>query len=341
MSDDASLTVLAALPQLQLLFGLTRGVTPERLCQSAHVSPLDLADPERAVPYAWYRALWGALREHCGARVGIELGTFVSLDHFGYAGQLLRHSRDGVELLEKFCRYGCLFNGRSARYPPRIERASEEVRLVLPRALVPDVPECLDATTFSVVAQLRALCRAPVTLRAARLHLPRESLRTAYEDFLGCSVSFECEDTELVFGRAELACSIAGTDLAIAERIELYVQEALRDQDQRHSLSAITRVIDQQLRSGQLSRQATALALGSSVRSLQRRLSALGTSYQELADARRRATALRLLRQPSLAVYEVALALGYQDVSSFNRAFKRWTGQAPREHRAYTLTIGL
>ena len=63
MPTDSSCTVLAALPQLQLMFGLQHGVTPDQLCQTAAVSPLELVDRERVVPYGWYRALWDAL-EH-------------------------------------------------------------------------------------------------------------------------------------------------------------------------------------------------------------------------------------------------------------------------------------
>jgi AraC-like DNA-binding protein len=332
-SDDGSLTVLAALPQAQLLFGFSRGVTPDKLCKSAEISPLDLVDRERAVPYAWYRALWGALKEHCGGvAVGTEFGTFLSIEHLGYAGQLFRHSRDGLEVLDKAARFGCLVNSKTARCPSRVELSTDEVRLVIPHALT-DLPECLDATTFGGVSQLRTLLNAPIRLRAANLHLPRHELRETYEAFLGCSVSFDAPDTQLVFSRAELERPIAGSDPDKAQSIEQYVTDTLLGAEPSARADAVGRVIDDLLNRGGLSEEATARALGTSVRSLQRTLNGLGTSYQELSDARRRAAALRLLGEPGLAVYEVALALGYHDASSFNRAFKRWTGQAPRDYR--------
>jgi len=332
-SDDASLTVLAALPQAQLLFGFSRGVTPDRLCRSAEISPLDLVDRERAVPYAWYRALWAALKEHCGGvAVGTQFGTFLSIDHLGYAGQLFRHSRDGLEVLAKAARFGCLVNSKTARCPSRVELSDEEVRLVIPHPLT-DLPECLDATTFGAVSQLRTLLNAPIRLREAKLHLPRHELRATYETFFGCPVSFDTKDTELVFSRAELERPIAGSDPAAAQNIERYVTDTLLGAGPTARADSVGRVIDDLLTRGGLSEEATARAFGTSVRSLQRTLQDLGTSYQELSDARRKAAALRLLSEPMLAVYEVALALGYQDASSFNRAFKRWTGQAPRDYR--------
>jgi len=77
----------------------------------------------------------------------------------------------------------------------------------------------------------------------------------------------------------------------------------------------------------------TARLLGIPVRTLQRRLREHGQSYSQLVDAVRMEHARRLLREPGAHVNEVAKALGYADPSSFSRAFRRWTGMAPRGYR--------
>jgi len=38
------------------------------------------------------------------------------------------------------------------------------------------------------------------------------------------------------------------------------------------------------------------------------------------------------MRKKQLSVSEVAYLLGYTDVSSFSRAFKRWAGVSPRSY---------
>ena len=52
----------------------------------------------------------------------------------------------------------------------------------------------------------------------------------------------------------------------------------------------------------------------------------------------RREMALKLLRQSDLAIYEVALLLGYSEPSTFYRAFRRWTESSPQQYRAEMLT---
>jgi len=74
--------------------------------------------------------------------------------------------------------------------------------------------------------------------------------------------------------------------------------------------------------------------VGMSDRTLQRRLRALDTSYQEVVDDARRVAALELLANPNASVAECAFACGFANPAAFRRAFVRWTGITPQAHRA-------
>ena len=77
--------------------------------------------------------------------------------------------------------------------------------------------------------------------------------------------------------------------------------------------------------------------LGMSGRTLQRRLSELGHSFQSLVDEARRRLAQSLLRQTDYSLAEVAFMTGFAEQSSFTRAFRRWAGQTPRSYRLQSL----
>jgi AraC-like DNA-binding protein len=86
---------------------------------------------------------------------------------------------------------------------------------------------------------------------------------------------------------------------------------------------------------GQLPSMATvAQSLGTSPRSLHRRLSDEGTRFNDLLDDVRRDFAERYLARPRLAVSEVAFLVGFNDASAFFKAFRRWTGATPTEYRS-------
>jgi AraC-like DNA-binding protein len=74
--------------------------------------------------------------------------------------------------------------------------------------------------------------------------------------------------------------------------------------------------------------------MGLSERTLQRRLSAEGTTFNGVLEDARREIALGFLADKKLAAYEVSFLLGYSEPATFFRAFKRWTGKTPQQYRA-------
>lgn len=79
--------------------------------------------------------------------------------------------------------------------------------------------------------------------------------------------------------------------------------------------------------------ESVAAALCMTSRTLRRKLEAEGTSYSELLDGVRHALALDYLSTSTLSAADIASALGFSEVASFRRAFKRWTGSTPARLR--------
>ncbi|MCU0919192.1 MAG: AraC family transcriptional regulator [Burkholderiaceae bacterium] len=73
-----------------------------------------------------------------------------------------------------------------------------------------------------------------------------------------------------------------------------------------------------------------------SQRTLQRRLSEAGTSFQELRDRVRADIALKYLQQSSLQAAQIAEILGYSEPAAFTRAFRRQHGMTPSAARRRT-----
>ena len=76
-----------------------------------------------------------------------------------------------------------------------------------------------------------------------------------------------------------------------------------------------------------------ARAIGTGVRTLQRRLAEVGASYERMLARLRLGTAAHLLASTDATVLDIALDVGYSDHAHFTRAFRRWTGVPPREFR--------
>jgi AraC-like DNA-binding protein len=88
---------------------------------------------------------------------------------------------------------------------------------------------------------------------------------------------------------------------------------------------------------GKATAQTVAKALAMSVRTLSRRLADEGTTYAEAVDQLRRSLALQYLKDPGMSLAQIAWLLGYEGSTSFNHAFKRWTGASPSVARNQNL----
>ncbi len=113
------------------------------------------------------------------------------------------------------------------------------------------------------------------------------------------------------------------TLLGLAERVDIQAFEEA-------PLGYIVRTrLAEMLPAGQTSAEAIAEELGLSLRTFQRRLTQENMSFKELLDAYRQEEAMRQIERGARSMTEIAYDLGYNEQSSFNRAFKRWTGTTP------------
>jgi AraC-like DNA-binding protein len=103
------------------------------------------------------------------------------------------------------------------------------------------------------------------------------------------------------------------------------------------SRSSVTEQVEDYVRgalsSGQCSIERCARKLDVPARTLQAQLADAGLNFTDILEKQRLQTARDHLRNPELTLDEVAEILGYAEQSSFGRAFKRWTGQTPRQYR--------
>jgi len=82
---------------------------------------------------------------------------------------------------------------------------------------------------------------------------------------------------------------------------------------------------------------AIADAMGVPRWTFQRRLADHGLNFSDLVDLVRRELAAIYIRQPHVAVTEIAFALGYSELSALSRAFRRWYGASPQQLRSMSV----
>ncbi|BFO08000.1 L-rhamnose operon regulatory protein rhaS [Serratia rubidaea] len=146
-------------------------------------------------------------------------------------------------------------------------------------------------------------------------------------------VYFEQPFNSMIINKADVARKMPDHDPMLL----LVMQDAIRrlsaDPVSQCCVHLTRTGIQLQLVNGEPSLEAVAEKQGLSAWSLQRRLREENTSFSAQVDQVRKEMAIHYLRQQHLSVSEMALLLGYSEVSAFSRAFRRWFGCSPRHYR--------
>ena len=102
----------------------------------------------------------------------------------------------------------------------------------------------------------------------------------------------------------------------------------------------LRRVLADLMACGEANADAVCRRLRVSRRTMQRRLKAEKTSFQQILNEVRADLAVRYLSDKRLKSFEVAMLLGYSNLSSFTTAFKSWYDMPPAVYRQKILGAG-
>ena len=156
----------------------------------------------------------------------------------------------------------------------------------------------------------------------------------AHQRHFGCPVHFGADMDALLVSHETMQAPNRVGDPGIVKFFDTHLEEELSKFEDDASLERRVRIqISKSLSQGIPTVSDIASHFGMSGRTLQRRLSDRGYSFQKLVDEARRELAERLLKETSYPLAEVAFLTGFSEQSAFNRAFKRWAGQTPRSFR--------
>jgi AraC-like DNA-binding protein len=147
----------------------------------------------------------------------------------------------------------------------------------------------------------------------------------AYAEVFGAPVIFGAPYDDIELDADVLALPLPGADPITSEILEAKVEQLAIAPEE----SFIERVRKAAADRVDPSPDDIAKALGISARTLRRHLDAEGETFRGVIDRLRRDRADELLAR-GMAVKEVAFALGFSEPSAFSRAYKRWTGKAPK-----------
>jgi AraC-like DNA-binding protein len=182
---------------------------------------------------------------------------------------------------------------------------------------------------------LRAITGRNVTPRSVAFSHNRNSDLREFERFFGCPVEFGAQANVVALNEDALRIPLLTSDPKLLHALRPFCEMAAEERNIATGTlrSTVEKEAERLLPHGKAKAQTVAKNLALSVRTLSRRLADEGTTYAEVVDHLRRSLALQYLKEPGMSVSQIAWLLGYEGSTSFNHAFRRWTGRSPSAAR--------
>ncbi|MFN3226707.1 MAG: AraC family transcriptional regulator ligand-binding domain-containing protein [Hyphomicrobiales bacterium] len=265
--------------------------------------------------------------------IGLHVADHIDLGSMGTFGMAVVSAPNLDQALQVLCRYMRLYADVSFAATVIGEKEVEFNWAYSPLIAAHDVLCDRAARLFKV--RMRVLFGEAWEPRRIYLQRPKPRDLRPYRQALCSALTFDAPMNRIVLRRSDLDLpnvhANANThEIAIALADRMMAERRIPDD---LSIRAREDILHHLADEGPNMNE-TARRLGTSPRSLQRRLEELGTTYQQLSDDVRRALADELLKQTSLPMGEIAFRLGFANQANLTRASKRWFGLSPRQVRA-------
>lgn len=264
--------------------------------------------------------------------LGLQAGRYYHLDTYGMWGFALISSptlRDAIDLGLRYLDLTFAFN------QVRLQEHDDEVCLMLDDSAIPKPCQqfLLDRDMSSIMTMFEELFNYRPLLKRVCFQYAQPTDLTIYQQTFGITPEFNAPYHSVCFAKSFLDMPIAQSNPHTAAMCEAQCRELLRRQHQRSGIADKVRDLLLRQPHAMPTMEEIAHHFCMSSRTLRRHLLAEGVSYRLLSDEVRMTLAEELLKVQGLTLEEIAIRVGYSEVSNFLHAFKRCKQQTPSQFK--------
>ena len=299
------------------------GFKPERLKQ-----------PDLRTPHDAQIAFWEAVESVTGdPDIGLHLAPHLPTYRGDVFEYLFLSSPTFMEGCQRAMRYSRLF---SDAFMGNLEDPGDGPARVKLETTQLDHP-ILRHTEVCITYGLIQFCKSVtensanpvrICLRAAKPKDPAE-----YEKVFGCPVEFGCPESLIYFDRALLDRPSPHAEPELLRVHEELATKQLAQLEHRDVVDEVKKVLARGLEYQACDLESVARQLGRTPRRLRQELSRAGTSFNQVLGSFRYTMARRLLADTDEPIDRIVYLTGFAEVSTFYRAFRRWSGKTPVQYR--------
>lgn len=310
------------------------GIDPDPLFRRVELNPDLLFEPGARYPLTGVAALWlemeQLIEDPC---FGLKTADHWHPSHFGTIGYAMLASSTVRKGLERLIRYHrVVSDARFGELVDDVDRGCLHVKLNWSEE-TPWPAAREDAALTYILSSCRLNFNKPLNPKRVEMTHDQHQCLDRYEKFFKCRVDLNRPAPVLSLSLGDVDKPLRSGDEYLAQLHDRIMEDYISRLSEVRLIRSVQKVLAAQLPDGLVTVDAVAKELGMSTRKLQRDLKLEGTTYQELLNSTRKDLAQRYVKDSQNDLTEVAFILGFADLSTFSRSFKRWTGVSPSRYR--------
>ncbi|OMH25568.1 hypothetical protein BGP75_23725 [Motiliproteus sp. MSK22-1] len=327
--------VMATISLHMLRVGSQHGVDIDDILQDLALSKEQLVKPGERIPLSIHLKIQSqVVSKSLLPEIGLEIGRLMPSGILNIVGYIMMTSASLGEAYKNLENYWELLGGMGdfkfiAKNVSGNMHAEISVGDFHP--ISKEWIECITSYCITVGRKLTGKDFFPLKVHCS---YSEPGYEECYRQLFGDCVLFDQKHNKIVLSAEDADLPIIHPDPVLLNLLKL---QAELERKQMSTLKELTRsvknLILQGSKEGRTDVEDIAKKMCMSKRSLQRLLGLEGTSFSMILKQVRMERAILMLQQQDLNITQIAFQLGYSERSAFDRAFKKWTGLAPRSFR--------
>lgn len=307
-----------------------QGLSRDELLRVVALSESELNQTGELIDTAQYETLYQYAEQQLGRKtIGFEFGQSIDADRWGILGYIAFTSPNIQIALDHQRHFQTLVGNLGT---PIQERHNGQLCLKWMPAY-----HCSHHTVEEILTGWAALAmklgQLPIKPTCIFFNHDAPDDIACYQHFFQCDVQFNCDYHGILVSSDHLDIPFTRHDPTINQLLIQQANKQLNTLAEQLPVEVVTKFITNQLPLGVPEIEDAAKHLQISVRTLQRKLSEHQLTFSGLIDQIRKELALSYLKETNTRVIYIAQMLGFSEQSAFQRAFKRWTEQTPKQYR--------
>ncbi|ENV91986.1 AraC family transcriptional regulator ligand-binding domain-containing protein [Acinetobacter bereziniae] len=287
----------------------------------------------------WLKKIKTIDKQYPHEGLGLDMGRLFQPNHIGVVAYIAQSSNtlsDYIQILPKYEKLWFNYLPKKIRVETDTFSISWEKPSYLQAGIYIQESKVVEEMHVAIIYQQfkQLLDDEENIFLSLELAIPEPKDLEKYMRYFKCPIQFNTEQTKIILSSSLLHIPFKSHDPNLLTILTNHANTLLKKMPKQDSLRELVNLsILRALESSDVKIQTIAKSLNTSPRLLQIDLKKNGLSFRNILNSIRQSLAKKYLKNCSLLIVDIAFLLGYKDQTSFNRAFKAWTGISPSEWR--------